>query len=217
MPNQQPQPPSGFRAAAWDTLPVNAIVYRRNNPRRAFRVTDPRTRTIVPLDDTTSFSVADDDLLVRAGPFIVIVTRDDHFVAVYSDLEFDVYVAGLDTAARITRPLACDSLSDLSKQELDELREYSWPGLFGQWSIVKTTADPELVSFDIGNRLAANALVVDLMRHGRRFEVIPNREENPTFYTFRVSLAVLGWVQQHTNSLLTSEGTGHVYKGDNIA
>lgn len=61
----------------------------------------------------------------------------------------------------------------------------------------KTTADPELVSFDIGNRLAANALVVDLMRHGRRFEVIPNREENPTFYTFRVSLAVLGRVQQH--------------------
>lgn len=212
MPTPSKSVPDGFRVATWDSLPVNAIVYRRDNPHKAFRVTDPRTKSIVPLGDTVTFSVADADLLVRSGPFIVIVTRDDEFVAVYSDLEFDVYVAGLDTSARITRPLACDSLTDLTKQELDELREKSWPGIFGQWSIVKATSNPERVSFDLGNMMAASALVVDLLRNGKRFEVEPNREKSPTYFTFTVSMDVLAWIQQHADKLLTSEGTGPAYK-----
>lgn len=216
----QPPLPDGFRAATWDTLPVNAVVYRRDNPRKAFRVTDPRTKSLIPIGDTVTFHVTDADVLVRAGPFIVIVTQDDHFVAVYSDLEFDVYVTGLDvaaTAARITRPLACDSLAGLTKQELDELHKLPWPGLFGQWEITKPTNNPARARFDLGNLLAASALVVDLLRNGKRFEVEPNREVSPTYYTFTVSMEVLGWIQRHADELLTSEGTGPAYKVPNDA
>jgi hypothetical protein len=196
MPTHSKAIPDGFRVATWDSLPVNAIVYRRENHRKAFRVTDPRTRSIVPIGETTTFIVSDADLLVRNGPFIVIVTQDSEFVAVYSDLEFDVYVAGLDTSARVTRPLACDSLTHLTKQELDELHEKSWPGLFGQWSIVKATSNPAQVSFDLGNMMAASALVVDLLRNGKRFAVEPNREKSPTYFTFTVPTDVLAWIQQ---------------------
>lgn len=213
MPSNQQKVPDGFRVAAWDTIPVNSIIYRRDNPQRACRVTDPGTKTIVPIGSTTEVVILDADVLVKDGPFIVIVTQDDQFVAVYSDLEFDVYVAGLDTNARITRPLSCDSLTALSRQEIDELRQKGWPGIYGQWAIEKATATPkEKLSFDIGNRLAASALAVDLMRHGKPFEITPNREQEPTYFTFSVSSAVLNWIQQHASARLASEGTGPVYK-----
>lgn len=210
--------PQGFRSVDWATVTQNSIVYRLDRRLEPYRVADVTGRVLCRLTSTYEETVADQKLLVKCGPPVVIMTHGGMFHGVYSDLEFDVYVVGLvegNPIGQATRPKLMDQMPPVCQQVMQEAKAEgtTWPLLYKTWDIVKASV-PEgaPVMFDVANKLAASALAVDLMTAGFTFKVKPDTHAlrgngTPASWTFIVAADVLLWIRKRCEEVMAQHAT----------
>lgn len=206
-------PPSGFKFIKWDEVPIHAVVFRHGRGNEPYRVVDPDGRLLQKLTSTSPEVVDDEQLLVEDGPPVLIVTRANGIQNLYTDVPLTVYK--FDAAAHtltVTRARGFDAIPGeaavLLREELGV-----WPPLYGEWETKKSGKTENLVSFELTNRMTVSALSAEMIRTGRAFKIVPNRQPDPSYWTIVVSKNVYDWIWSLSNSAHASESIS-VREGD---
>lgn len=215
--------PAGYRPVLWTEVQPNTEVFVQgiqNGIPHAYGphlVADPENKQLQRVTDRDIFTHTGETLLVREGPLVVLTFNEGQFTGVYADVPLELAIAthDMDKPMRecvVRRPRAFTRLSKEHMNVLDASLPPGWPGFYGEWDIKKGTTrrqqeEQEQTDFEfrLDNRMAANALAIELMRTGHQFRVQPLDRDS---FVFTITRETLKHIRQHCEDL--TEGINRV-------
>jgi len=212
-----PELPKGFSFIEWEDVPVHAVVFRLDRLDTPYRVIDPDQHILQKLAGSASETVHDTVLLVQNGPIVVLTVGGSgrYSYGFYADMPMTLYKYNVLTGAlTVTRPKSIDGLSNEANLAIRDASGSCWPPFYGKWTLVENSDAGEVISFEITNRLSANALASELIRTGRQFKITPNQTPGPTdltvgptYWTFTVPKGVYSWILSMCADRIVTEST----------
>lgn len=215
--------PAGYRPVLWTEVQPHTEVYVQgiqNGLPHAYGphlVADPENKQLQNIARREFFTHTGETLLVREGPLVVLTFNEGEFTGVYADvpLELAISTSDMDQPKRecsVRRPRAFSRIGNEHMDVLDASLPPGWPGFYGEWDIKKATTrrqqeTEEAVDFEfrLDNRMAANALAIELMRTQHQFRVQPLDRDS---FVFTISRETLKHIRQHCEDL--TEGINRV-------
>lgn len=196
----------------WAEVKPNELVYIQSGDGKALGpqvIVDPTAKTLRTFTGGQTHTCDSEILLYKKGPFVVFCMLNGQFNAVYTDIPMEIVAARMDDAgprlftSNMHRPRPLDQLPSDFKRVLDRETPEGWPELYGKYDLVEAAAvdeneeDEALLDLTISNRLAANALAVELIRLNLDFFV----DAEAQHVVFSVSKSVFDQITQHLKGL----------------
>lgn len=215
--------PKNFRPILWSEVQPNEVVYIPDgdgNVLGPHQVVDMENRTLKNVALGQTYTMQDEVLMYKQGPFIAIALLNGTFAGVYADIPLEVAVTRMDDdgphlfVTRSHRPRPIDCIPTDYQQALTQSLPAGWPEFFGKWDVSAIVVpgpqeEEPTITFRINNNsLATNALMAELVKANKKFTVNPCAPHSVDFW---VTHEVYAWMIERLHDLL--DGVGGVHDG----